>query len=144
MVQNEFPSVLLDLVCQGHGEHLPKFLRTGDLPGPDQPRFVGTFGQSANTPLAFLIRELFRLGVITDEQMRPFAFYVCRPVLRALVKIGWIGDEEEGFSGKDYLDLLQKDPECGPKLLPYFDIPLLHMGITHRGAKMPVPPQDHR
>jgi hypothetical protein len=140
MVHNDFPAVLLDLVHQGHGEHLPQFLRTGDLPGPEQPRWIGTFGQSADTPLGFIVRELFRLGVITDEAVRPYAFYVCRPVLRALAKIGWIPDADSGFSGDAWLQMLKEDAECGPKLLPFFDIPLLHMGITHRGDKMPSIP----
>jgi hypothetical protein len=142
MVQNDFPAVLLDLVHQGHGEHLLQFLRTGHLPGPEQPRWIGTFGQSADTPLRFIVRELFRLEVITDEAVRPFAFYVCRPVLRALVKTRWISEPDCGFSGSQWLTKLQEDPVNGPKLLPYFDIPLLHMGITHRGDKMPTPPSE--
>jgi hypothetical protein len=137
MVQNDFPAVLLDLVNQGHGEHLRQFLRTGHLPGPDQRPWIGTFGQSADTPLGFIIRELVRIEVITDEAVRPYAFYVCRPVLRALAKIGWIDDSDSWFSGDDWLAKLQGAPEHGPKLLPVFDIPLLHMGITHRGDKMP-------
>lgn len=141
MVQNEFPEVLLDLVHQGHGEHLRQFLRTGHLPGPDQPRWIGTFGQSADTPLGFVIRELVRLEVITDKAVLPYAFYVCRPVLRALVKIGWIEDLDSGYSGERWLEKLQADTENGPKLMPYFDIPLLHMGITHRGEQMPRRPE---
>jgi hypothetical protein len=141
MVQNEFPAVLLDLVNQGHGEHLRQFLRTGNLPGPDQRPWIGTFGQSADTPLGFIIRELVRLEVITDEAVRPYAFYVCRPVLRALAKIGWIADVDSGFSGESWLTMLQTDPENGMKLMPYYDIPLLHLGITHRGDKMPRRPE---
>ena len=139
--ENDFPAVLLELVQQERGEHLPQFLRTGHLPGPDQPRWIGTFGQSADTPLRFIIRELVRLQVITDNDVRPYAFYVCRPVLRALAKIGWIDDVDSGFSGEDWLAKLKEDPEYGPKLMREFDIPLLHMGITHRGDKMPVPPE---
>jgi hypothetical protein len=88
-----------------------------------------------------LIRELFRLGVITGEAVRPFAFYVCRPVLRALWKIGWIDDEDRGYSGESWLAKLKEDPIYGPKMLSCYDIPLLHMGITYRGGRMPVPPQ---
>ena len=141
MVHNEFPAVLLDLVNQGHGGQLRQFLRTGRLNGTDQPRWIGTFGQSADTPLGFIIRELMRLNVITDESVRPSAFFVCRPVLRALEKIGWIDDADDGFSGEDWLVRLAKDQVHGPLLLPDFDIPLLHMGITHRGDNMPVPPR---
>lgn len=140
MVQNDFPAVLSELVQQGHGGHLPQFLRTGQLPGPEQPRWIGTFGQSADTPLNFIIRELFRLEVITDEAVRPYAFYVCRPVLRALEKIGWIPNADDGFSGEQWREKLAKDPVHGPLLQTCFDIPLLHMGITHRGDKMPTPP----
>lgn len=140
MVQNDFPAVLLDLVNQGRGDELPQFLRTGGLKGIDQPRWIGTFGQSADTPLGFIIRELFRLEVIKDETVRPYAFYVCRPVLRALAKIGWIPDADSGFTGEAWLSKLAEDPTHGDLLKPFFDIPLLHMGITHRGDKMPVPP----
>ena len=140
MVQNEFPAVLLDLVKQGHGEHLRQFLSTGHIPGPDQRPWIGTFGQSAATPLGFVIRELVRLDVITDKAVLPYAFYVCRPVLRALVKIGWIADVDSGFSGERWLMRLQTDPENGPNLMRGFDIPLLHMGIMHRGDKMPRRP----
>lgn len=142
MVQNEFPAVLLDLVQQGHSEHLRQFLRTGHLPGPEQHRWIGTFGQSAGTPLGFIIRELVRLEVITDEAVHPDAFYVCRPVLRALAKIGWIADADNGYSGEEWLAKLQKESEHGSLLRRFLDIPLLHMGITHREDKIPTPPRE--
>ncbi len=138
---NDFPSDLIRLVDEGHGQHLRDFLSSGRLPGPDQQRWVGTFGQSSDTPLGFIIRELMRLEVITGELVRPSAFFVCRPVLRALSKIGRIDDDEKAFSGEDWLAWLAKDQVHGPLLLPYFDIPLLHMGITHRGDRMPVLPR---
>jgi len=142
MVQNDFPAVLLDLVREGYGEHLRQFLRTGHLPGPDQPRWIGTFGQSSATPLGFIIRELMRLEVITDDAVLPYAFYVCRPVLRALAKIGWIAEEDCGFSGEQWQAKLAEDPIHGQLLKPYYDIPFLHMGITHRGDKMPQRPEQ--
>lgn len=137
---NDFPSDLMRLVDEGHGQHLREFLSSGRLPGPDQQRWVGTFGQSSDTPLGFIIRELVRLEAITDDAVQSSAFFVCRPVLRALAKIGWIPDDESGFSGEQWLVKLAEDPAHGPLLLPYYDIPLLHMGITHRGDRMPVPP----
>jgi hypothetical protein len=137
---NDFPAVLMELVDQGHGQHLRQFLSTGQLPGPGQPRWVGTFGQSADRPLSFIIRELVRLEVITDKSVLPLAFFSCRPVLRALFKIGWIPDEETAFSGEDWLAKLDGDPVHRPLLLPCYDIPLLHMGVTHRGGRMPVLP----
>lgn len=138
---NDFPFDLMRLVDEGHGQHLLAFLREGRLPGPDQQRWVGTFGQSADGPLGFVVRELVRLQVINDESVRPLAFFVCRPVLRALSKIGWIDDADDGFSGERWLAKLAEDPVHGPELLRYYDIPLLHMGITHRGDKMPVLPR---
>ena len=146
--EHYFPATLMDLVESGHGPHLPHFLRTGFLPGPDQSRWVGTFGQSAGSPLFFVIRELVRLEVITDPAVRSLAYFASTPVRRALRKIGWI-DEDDAAVPKfeEFASLSERlhnkimgDPEFGPKLLPYFDIPLLHMGITHRGDKMPVPP----
>lgn len=140
MVEHNFPSVLLNLIQQGYGQHLHVFLRTGQLPGPDQPGWIGTFGQSADAPLGFIIRELFRLGVITDEAVRPHAFYVCRPVLRALEMIGWIGDRNDGDSGFAWQNKIEQEGEYGQKLLPYYDIPLLHMGIKYRRDKLPTRP----
>lgn len=137
---NDFPSDLMRLVDEGHGQHLREFLSSGRLPYPNQQRWVGTFGQSAGSPLGFIIRELMRLEVIIDELVRPSAFFVCRPVLRALSKIGRIYDADDGYSGEKWLEWLATDPVHGPLLLPYCDIPLLHMGITHRGDRMPVPP----
>lgn len=148
---NHFPADLMRLVEEGHGQHLPNFLRTGQLPG--QPAWAGTFGQSAGSPLFFVIRELVRLEVITDEAVRPLAFFVSTPVRRALRKIGWWDDEDTGvpdFQELHHLsqwlhDKIMRDPtfgaEIGPKLLPYFDIPLLHMGNTLRGKKMPELPR---
>jgi hypothetical protein len=146
--ENYFPATLMGLVESGRGPHLPHFLRTGFLPGPDQSRWVGTFGQSAGSPLFFVIRELVRLEVITDPAVRPLAYFVSTPVRRALRKIGWMDEDdtavpkfEELASLSEWLhNKIMEDQEFGPKLLPYFDIPLLHMGITHRGARMPAPP----
>ena len=139
---NNFPFDLMRLVDEGHGQHLREFLSSGRLPYANQQRWVGTFGQSSDAPLGFIIRELVRLEVITDESVRPSAFFVCRPVLRALSKIGRIDDDDEGaFSGEDWLAWLAKDPVHGPLLMPYYDIPLLHMGVTHRGDRMPVLPR---
>lgn len=147
--EHYFPATLMHLVVSGRGPQLPHFLRTGFLPGPDQSRWVGTFGQSAGSPLFFVIRELVRLEVITDPAVRPLAYFVSTPVRRALRKIGWMDEDdkavpkfEEFASLSEWLHKkIMEDQEFGPKLLPYFDIPLLHMGITHRGDKMPVPPQ---
>jgi hypothetical protein len=138
---NDFPSDLMRLVQEGHGQHLLTFLREGRVPGPDQPQWLGTFGQSSDRPLGFIIRELVRLKVITDPDVLPHAFFVCRPVLRALSKIGWIEDEDEGYSGERWLTKLAEDPVHGPKLQEWYDLPLLHMGVTHRGDQMPIPPR---
>jgi hypothetical protein len=91
--------------------------------------------------LGFIIRELVRLEVITDKAALPYGFYICRPVLRALIKIGWIRDEESGFTGGQWLAKLEEDHLYGPLLKPFYDIPLLHLGITHRGDKMPRRPE---
>ena len=147
--EDYFPATLMNLVASGRGQDLPHFLRTGFLSGPDQSRWVGTFGQSAGSPLFFVIRELVRLEVITDSAVTSLAYAVSTPVRRALRKIGWMDDDDKGVPKFEELASLSewlhneitKDQEFGPKLLPYFDIPLLHMGITHRGDKMPVPPR---
>lgn len=147
--ENYFPATLMGLVESGGGPHLPHFLRTGALPGLDQRRWVGTFGQSAGSPLFFVIRELVRLEVITDPAVRPLSYFVSTPVRRALRKIGWLDEDDKSVPKFEELASLSEwlhnkimgDQEFGPKLLPYFDIPLLHMGIMNRGDKMPVPPR---
>ena len=133
--ESEFPATLLDLIRSGHGQHLLNFLRTGHLPG--QPSWVGVFGQSAGSPLFFLIRELCRLGIITDPAVKPLAFFVSTPVRRAMERIGWLGadlgnrvDFESLASLSESLHLkLSSDRQFGPRLLEFYDIPLLHLGL---------------
>ena len=108
----------------------------GTLSG--QNSWVGVFGQSAGAPLFFLVRELCRLGVITDSQIQPLAFFVSTPVRRAMARIGWLDtdlseapDFESLSSVSAHLHAtISRDSEFGPKLLPYYDIPLLHLGLN--------------
>ena len=52
-------------------------------------------------------------------------------------RIGWIQPESSGRVDFESLASLSEqlhqkitsDHECGPKLLPYYDIPLLHLGM---------------
>jgi hypothetical protein len=134
--EDEFPDTLLRLTESGRGGELLNFLKTGTLSG--QKTWIGVFGQSAGVPLFFLVRELCRLGVITDPQVRPLAFFVSTPVRRALERIGWRSADVLGR--KDFESLssisaqlhakINGDREFGPKLLPSYDIPLLHLGLN--------------
>jgi len=134
--QNDFPRVLLELAHSPNGTALLNFLRSGQLPG--QRPWVGVFGQSAGAPLFFIVRELRRLKVIENEALDPLAFFTCTPVRRAAVSIGWIDSALAGNTDFQSLAAMSEklhaklsgDQQFGLQLLPFFDIPLLHMGLT--------------
>ena len=134
--EDGFADTLLGLVQAGRGGELLNFLKTGTLSG--QNRWAGVFGQSAGAPLFFLVRELCRLGVITDSQIQPLAFFVSTPVRRAMARIGWLdtdSSETPDFESMSSISAqlhakISASSEVGPKLLPYYDIPLLHLGLN--------------
>jgi hypothetical protein len=130
-----FPETVIRLVRGGHGDQLAHFLRSGQLDG--QPNWLNVFGQSAGAPLLFIIRELVRLGVIGNEEVRPQSFFVCTPVRRARQWIGWLeGDEPDGWTFPQLVDLSGRmhDRINGhAQLRGFHDIPLLHMGLTENG-----------
>jgi hypothetical protein len=134
--EDGFPDTLLRLTQAGRGGELLNFLKTGTLSG--QQSWVGVFGQSAGAPLFFLVRELCRLGAITDAKVLPLAFFVSTPVRRALERIGWPAadsSERPDFESLSSISAqlhakISGDREFGPKLLPYYDIPLLHLGLN--------------
>ena len=113
----------------------PQFLRDGQLPG--QEPWAGVLGQSAGAPLFFLTRELCRLGVVDSPELSPLSFFVCTPVRRAAERIGWLpvgasvrSDFRSLARWSEMLhDSIAGDSQ-GARLLPYFDIPLLHLGLT--------------
>lgn len=134
--EDQFPATLLQLVQTGRSAELPNFLKTGFLPG--QKPWVGVFGQSAGAPLFFVVRELCRLGVIqSNQEIARLAFFVSTPVRRAMERIGWTSPEagnrvdfESLASLSDALyRRIASDTRYGPRLLPYHDIPLLHLGL---------------
>jgi hypothetical protein len=136
--ENDFASVFLDLASNpAKSVELLNFLRSGQLIG--QPPWVGVFGQSAGSPLFFIIRELRRVGVLTDSRLDRLAFFVCSPVRRAAQQIGWL--EPELANRADFVSLAEiserlyeriaNDGEAGRELLKDYDIPLLHYGLTN-------------
>jgi len=134
--EDQFPATLLELVQTGRAADLLNFLKTGYLPG--QKPWVGVFGQSAGAPLFFVVRELCRLGVIPpNPEVRRLSFFVSTPARRAMERIGWITadasnrvDFESLASLSDALyRRIAADTAYGPQLLPYYDIPLLHLGL---------------
>lgn len=136
--ENEFPSVLLELASNpSRNGELINFLRSGQLAG--QAPWVGVFGQSAGSPLFFLVRELRRIGVFKSPSLDRLSFFVCTPVRHAAQQIGWI--EAELSSRADFLSLAEtserlyeriaNDGEAGSELLKDYDIPLLHYGLTN-------------
>ncbi|MDR3577809.1 MAG: hypothetical protein P4L50_28415 [Anaerolineaceae bacterium] len=134
--QDQFPATLLELVQAGRSADLLNFLKTGYLPG--QKPWLGVFGQSAGAPLFFVVRELCRLGVTpSNPEVRRLSFFVSTPARRAMERIGWITADTSNRVDFESLSSLSEalyrriaaDAEYGPRLLPYYDIPLLHLGL---------------
>jgi len=114
---------------------LIEFLRSGQLPG--QRSWSGVLGQSAGSPLFFVGRELRRLDIIPHTEFDHRAFFPCAPVRRAARQIGWI--DRKLADRSDFASLAEiseriyrkitEDEEFKMKMLPYYDIPLLHLGL---------------
>ncbi|MBE7536898.1 MAG: hypothetical protein IT285_06155 [Bdellovibrionales bacterium] len=130
--ENDFGEVLLGLCRrEDRADAIIPFLRSGQLPG--QSHWRGVLGQSALSPLFFVIRELRRLGLIEHPAADDTAFFVCRPVRRTARRLGWISEEEELRGDQDSLlvvaakihERFKSSPLARQHLLPYFDIPLL-------------------
>lgn len=135
--QKEFADTVLQLAADpARASGLIEFLRSGQLAG--QRSWSGVLGQSAGSPLFFVCRELRRLGIIRHTALDRRSFFPCTPVRRAARQIGWIDRklaERSDFaslaeiSERLYLKI-SADEEFKAKLLPYFDIPLLHLGLN--------------
>lgn len=135
--QKEFADTVLQLVSNPEraGEFVG-FLRSGQLTG--QQSWSGVLGQSAGSPLFFVVRELRRLRIIPHSEVDSQAFFPCAPVRRAARQIGWI--DRTLAQRSDFMSLAQvserlhhktvEDEELRAKLLPYYDIPLLHLGLN--------------
>ena len=134
--EDHFPATLLELVQSGRAAELLNFLKTGFLPG--QKPWVGVFGQSAGAPLFFVVRELCRLGVIPmTPDLSRLSFFVSTPARRAMERIGWLTPDAANRVDFESLSSLSDalyrriaaDRIYGPRLLPYYDIPLMHLGL---------------
>jgi hypothetical protein len=134
--EDHFPATLLELVKVGRAADLLNLLKNGYLPG--QTPWKGVFGQSAGSPLFFIVRELCRLGIIPlNPEVQRLSFFVSTPARRAMERIGWINPDAGNrvdFESLSWLsDTLYRriaaDNTYGPRLLPYFDIPLMHLGL---------------
>jgi hypothetical protein len=135
--QHEFADTVLRLAGDPtRAQELPQFLRSGHLAG--QQPWAGVLGQSTGAPLFFVIRELCRLGVVTSPELKSLAFFACTPVRRAAVRIGWLdpvlAERTDFRSLAEVSELLYRHIEAGGEdgkhLLPFYDIPLLHLGLT--------------
>ena len=133
--QNDFPSLIIEFSKHpdATGAGLAKFLRSGQVQDTmrddDHSRFIGVIGQSMQSPLFFIIRELRRLGVLSD-QFSETAFYLNSPARTVAERIGWIDSTE-------YNSRLTTDSLCNlsqivydkmtselPELLEFYDLPL--------------------
>ncbi len=135
--QHEFADTVLRMASDPARAHeLPQFLRSGQIIG--QKPWAGVLGQSAGAPLFFVVRELCRLGVVNSPALKPLAFFACSPVRRAAVRIGWL--DSVLAARTDFQSLaevserlhfkIEADKEFGQRLLEFYDIPLLHLGLT--------------
>ena len=134
--QKEFANTVLQLAADpARAGGLIEFLRSGQLAG--QRSWSGVLGQSAGSPLFFVSRELRRLEIIPHKELDRRAFFPCAPVRRAARQIGWI--DRKLAERSDFASLAEiserlyrkvtDDVEFKMKLLPYYDIPLLHLGL---------------
>ncbi|MBT7064881.1 MAG: hypothetical protein HN919_01135 [Verrucomicrobia bacterium] len=139
--RNSFAETVLDLASREDlAPQLLVFLRNGSL--PNQPTWRGVLGQSAGSPLFFIVRELRRLKVIESKGVEPSCFFVCKPVRRAAYQIGWI--DAALMTRYDFASLSEisgilherysSGAECGKRLLKWFDIPLLHYAQKELGS----------
>ena len=134
--QDDFPATVLELTHAPQAEALLHFMRAGQLPG--QRPWAGVFGQSAGSPLFFLIRELRRLRVIENPALDRLAFFACTPVRRAAERIGWLESDLARRNDFESIaevsarlhSILTSDSQFGSRLLPFYDIPLLHLGLN--------------
>jgi hypothetical protein len=135
--QQEFAETVLQLAADpSRSAGLIEFLRSGMLAG--QRPWAGVLGQSAGSPLFFVGRELRRLNIIPHADFDPSAFFPCAPVRRAAQQIGWI--DRRLAQRSDFASLAEiseqiflkitRDEASEPRLLPYYDIPLLHLGLN--------------
>jgi hypothetical protein len=133
--EDQFAETVMDLV-RLEPDRLVQFLRSGQLPG--QPGWRGVLGQSAGSPLFFVIRELRRLRVIEDEAVDASAYFVCTAVRRLAARLGWISPELGARYDFESLQetsrrIYEKARETDHEELfaEWFDIPLLHFGLNH-------------
>lgn len=135
--QKEFAETVLQVAADPiRAGGLIEFLRSGQLAG--QRSWSGVLGQSAGSALFFVVRELRRLAIIPHPELDRRAFFPCAPVRRAAWKIGWL--DRELSQRSDFASLAEiseqlylkvtEDEEFKTNLLPYYDIPLLHLGLT--------------
>lgn len=137
--ENQFAEAVMELAQDPRdAAHLLQFLKTGKLPGERAHR--GVLGQSAGSPLFFVVRELRRLGVIPHPEVDASAFFVCTPVRRLAARLGWI--EPKLAASYDFeslgeashrihtaaMALAAKDAAVFRK---WFDIPLLHYALNN-------------
>lgn len=135
--QREFADTVLQLASDpDRASGLIDFLRSGQIGG--QRSWSGVLGQSAGSPLFFVGRELRRLRIIPHAEFDLRAFFPCAPVRRAARQIGWI--DRTLAQRSDFTSLAEiserlhhrttEDSEFKAKLLPFYDIPLLHLGLN--------------
>jgi hypothetical protein len=133
--EDQFAETVIDL-AKLNAERLVQFLRSGQLPG--QPGWRGVLGQSAGSPLFFVVRELRRLRVITYEAVDSSAFFVCTPVRRLAARLSWVSPE---LAARYDFESLQEtsrriyekasESDCAELFAEWFDIPLLHYALNH-------------
>ena len=140
--QRNFAGTVWDLISDRSREaSFAHFLRQGEI-GSQTP-WAGVLGQSAGSPLFFLARELFRLG-LTSPGVRPLSYFVCGPVRRAACSIGWLAPglarAVDFKSLARASEIIHKRISEDHRFNAVLDIPLLHMGLT--SDRLPPPRPD--
>jgi hypothetical protein len=136
---NDFAAEVMDLAADSRSSaHLLQFLKTGKIPGSRAHR--GVLGQSAGSPLFFVVRELRRLEVIKHQEVDASAFFVCKPVRELAARLGWI--DPKLAASYDFESLGEASHQIHAAAMAggsehvavfrkWFDIPLLHYALNH-------------
>ncbi len=131
---NELHSTLLELAqMKQSSDSLVNFLRSGKV--PRSKNWVGAIGQSMNSPLFFILRELRRLEIIADVYS-PCCFYLNSIGRRVACQLGWINAQDS--LRYDFENLVSVSEKCFkkmrkecPELLPHLDLPLHWYASKH-------------
>jgi hypothetical protein len=108
--------------------------------GPDAPTLAPILGIGAS----FALRELFRMGLINRDDVRPFCYPAVARLRTFLKGLGWQDNENGTVSDRSHsiFEFIAKHHPDDPTFGNDFDIPLLMYLEEHPNAITPVQSRD--